>query len=493
MTKVKIIGIIAGIILIIGLAFVMYELSNIAILPQDPEDTRSLEIKYIRENVVIFKSNLKDVENIHVVNKYGDYSVSQTEQGAVQILGREGAPLFPYSSAGLFESVEKITCDALIEEGSKNLEYYGLDKPQATVLINLKNGTQASFSVGDAAPAGGGYYFRDVVSNDIYLVNSFFAERYLSDYIALYQTTISKQFDITGFQSLRIKPATGEEIFIRTTTEAESKDIRFVSGMIMEAPFFFGAESSVVSKIMETLSTLEASKIVTDTLDVELQKQYGFDNPTLVEVKALVDTATQVLNEQMNPYYDPDAKGVPLEITSTYLIGGFKDRDLYIMYDGAPVIYSVDIDTFAFASKPIDQYCQRIVNIKYLNELDEVTVETGGVTNKFTIENPDAGDEMVIIHDYVQLDASIFRSFYKSIIGVTHYGLADKPLNTEPMLKITYGAIDGNDIVLEFIPIDDRNVFIQVNGEGRFYALRTRVDKIINDMQKLLNGEEIMS
>jgi hypothetical protein len=207
----------------------------------------------------------------------------------------------------------------------------------------------------------------------------------------------------------------------------------------------------------------------------------------------LVDTASQVLNEQVNPYYDPKANGVPLEITSTYLIGGSKDRDLYIMYDGAPVIYSVDIDKFAFVNKPIDQFCQRIVNIKYLNELDELTVETGGETYNFKIQDPDTGDKMIVTYDYKQLDPSLFRSFYKSVIGVTHYGLAEKPQNVEPMLRITYGAIDGNDIVLEFIPIDDRNVYLQINGEGRFYALRTRADKIINDMHKLINGEEIMS
>jgi hypothetical protein len=164
------------------------------------------------------------------------------------------------------------------------------------------------------------------------------------------------------------------------------------------------------------------------------------------------------------------------------------------MYDGEPVIYGVDIDKFAFTEYGIDTYCQRTINLRYLNDLEGLTLEMNGDVYNFSIKDPDKGEEMIVkLNNEMDIDQSLFRSFYVTIIGVTNDGLATEPEEgAEPALKITYDAVDGNDTVIEYIPLDARKYVFKLNGEGRFFVYVNKVNKIKNDLNKLLNGEEIM-
>ncbi len=498
MTKKRIIGIVIAIAIIgllIGAVFFMLTFDT---LPEEEEPSSDLSIEYARQSLVLYSCVIEDLKAIHVKNPTGEYTVSKDEDGNINFLGREGAPLLPYSSEGLYSSVAKVTCEALIEAETEHLEYYGLDEPQVVIQIEMKDGTVTELQIGDAAPKGGGYYIRNASNTDVFLAQTYFSERFLKNHVQYYQTSISKEFDYTGFESLSIEysEASGkDDIYIRKTTDEEATDLNYSGGMVMEKPFHWGGDSTPIQGIVEILASLEADDIITDTLDEELQAQYGFDDPTRVVIEAWVDTQNYVsqLTSLENPYYGATEDGSDLLIQSEYLLGNIDGRTLYVMYDGEPVIYGVDIDNFAFVDYGVDTYCQRIINLRNINDLNGIIVELNGETYSFSIENPDAGDDMVVMWDgTTKIDPDLFRSFYVSIISVTHDGLAYEPEEgLEPDLKITYKAIDGTDTVLEFIPIESRKSVLKVNGEGRFFVYVNKENKIKNDLTKLINGEEI--
>lgn len=499
MTKKKIIGIFASLLIIGLLIGAMFFMMSFDLLPEEKDPDTDLNIEYARQSLVLHSCVIDEVKAIHVKNSTGEYTVSKDEEGNINFLGREGAPLLPYSSEGLYSSVAKVTCDALIETETEHLEYYGLDKPQATVKIEMKDGKTTELHLGDAAPQGGGYYIRNASNTDVFLAQTYFSERFLKNHVQYYQKTISKEFAYPGFQSLSIEysEASGkEDIYVRTTTDEEAANISFTGGMVMEKPFFWGGDSTPIQGIVEILAALEADDIITDTLDPELQAKYGFGDPTKVVIEAWVDTQNYVseITGLENPYFGATEDGSDLLITSEYLLGNIDGRTLYVMYDGEPVIYGVDIDKFAFTEYSIDTYCQRTINLRYLNELEGLTVEMNGDVYNFTIKDPDKGEEMVVrLNDEMDIDQSLFRSFYVTIIGVTNDGLATEPAeDAESVLKITYDAIDGNDTVIEYIQLDARKFVFKLNGEGRFFVYINKVNKIKNDLNKLLNGEEIL-
>ena len=498
MTKKKIIGIIAAVLVIGLLAGAAAFLMNFDLLPEEEDPSKDLNIKYARESLVIYTCVLDDVKDIHVTNPTGEFTISKNEKGELNFLGREGAPLLPYSSEGLWNSIAKVTCDALIDTDTEHLEYYGLDDPLVHVFIEKKDGTVTELQIGDAAPQGGGFYIRNASNNDVFLAQTYFSERFLRNHVQYYQKDISKEFNYIGFQSLSIEYPEGsekEDIYVRQTTDEEAKDLTFSGGMVMEKPFLWGGDSTPIQGIVEILASIEADDVITDTLDDDLRSQYGFDNPTRVVIEAWVDTQSYVseITGLENPYFGATEDGSKLLISSEYLLGNIDGRTLYVMYDNEPVIFGVDMDKFAFTEYSIDVYCQRTINLQYINELNGVTVESHGDTYDFSITDPDKGEEMVVmLNGNTKIDPTLFRSFYVTIISVTHDGLAYEPEEgTEPDLKITYHATEGDDTVIEFIPIESRKQVFKLNGEGRFFVYITKVNKIKSDLNKLINGEEI--
>lgn len=60
-------------------------------------------------------------------------------------------------------------------------------------------------------------------------------------------------------------------------------------------------------------------------------------------------------------------------------------------------------------------------------------------------------------------------------------------------LKMTITSESGRELVYRFYKLTDRKSYMTINGEGNFFVLRTLVDKIIADGEKLINDEIIDS
>lgn len=60
-------------------------------------------------------------------------------------------------------------------------------------------------------------------------------------------------------------------------------------------------------------------------------------------------------------------------------------------------------------------------------------------------------------------------------------------------LKLTITSESGRELVYRFYKLTDRKSYMTINGKGNFFVLRTLVDKIISDGEKLINGEIIDS
>lgn len=477
----------------VALGFAAFLFNKMEDKPQEETPDNDMDIDHENERNVIFSCEVADIDYLQVINEYGDYKVRRDADNNIFIEGREGAPLLPYSSVGLYESVKRIMCDLSIENGTDHLEYYGLDNPRATIRVSMKDGSETVFHVGNEEPTGSGYYIRMDGSKDIYLVGSFYAERYLSDFLRYYDKQICEWFDITEFEYIDIKKSDGSEIYVRVTNESESQVLSYIGGYVMEQPFLFGADSTPIQDMVTLMCDLEADNVVCDYVNDESLIEYGFDNPTTVEIKMNLDTTSQMLETQdENPFYKMTEDGSPYPLTIRYTLGKTIDNTVYVMVNDAPVIYAVKSSAFSYIDKPLYQYCQKFVGLEYLNNLTALDVSFDGNTYHFIIKDPDAGEDMEVKENNILLDSNNFRSFYSTIVSITHNGIETDP-QTEPILSIVYYINDNSTMTLDFLPCNDsaRKMFIRVNGEGRFFCYVTKVEKIKSDLAKLLNGEEI--
>lgn len=60
-------------------------------------------------------------------------------------------------------------------------------------------------------------------------------------------------------------------------------------------------------------------------------------------------------------------------------------------------------------------------------------------------------------------------------------------------LKLTITTASGRELVYRFYKLTERKSLVTINGEGNFFVLRTLVDKIIADGERLINGDIIDS
>lgn len=61
------------------------------------------------------------------------------------------------------------------------------------------------------------------------------------------------------------------------------------------------------------------------------------------------------------------------------------------------------------------------------------------------------------------------------------------------MFSFTYTTLSGSETEIAFYPYSTRRCLVTINGEGEFYVLIDRVEKLISDTQKLMTGVEIES
>ena len=94
-----------------------------------------------------------------------------------------------------------------------------------------------------------------------------------------------------------------------------------------------------------------------------------------------------------------------------------------------------------------------------------------------------------------------FRLFYKVLISMeikgdapfTEEEVAEKVANEEPYLVFTYKDRSNQKTELAFYRYSTRRSLITVNGRGQFYVYTDILDKISNDVVRVLNDEEIDS
>ncbi len=491
MTKKKIIAIIVS-FLVIAAAFaaVWWMTRNIDELPEKPTSPTSVSIDHENGQYVLFRCNIYDIDRIRVTNSHGQYSVARNITKKVYIVEHDDVPLEYISSRTMYESAQSVYASLCIEKATKNPEWYGIDEPSAAVEIIMKDGTATRLNIGAAAPLGDGYYITVGDSNDVYLTSNAFAQRFLCDRTAYYDTVISAEADFaTGFVNLHVVPADDEELYIRKATDDEAEQLRYYGGTVVEKPFLCGGTYTPVEELMNKLCFLKATGIVSDEINDDTLARYGLDDPTHVTITVKTDT-TQIYSKKtgnMNPYYDAANKDGYVTVTSSYLIGSTEAQTTYVMFNGYPVIYAVNAADLAFLENTADVYCSDMLALQRLSDLVSLAVEYGGKEYFFDIKDSDTDDMRVTCGEYGEIDEDAFRNFYVTVLSVTRDGIADEPNgDDETVLKIVYGIRGGKKMTLEFIRVAERKCVMKVDGEGRFFVYRTKVDKIVEDMLTLL-------
>lgn len=494
-------------LLMIGIFVVVCALVAVAILliskidptPDPVEDTGIDDFLSITdEGIRIYRFSPSNVDYMEITNTHETYRVRMVDSQVV-IVGYETIPLLSASSSGLFKSVETLTLETVVDENCTDLSRFGLSEPRATITIQAYSDARVTFFIGDASPTGEYYYMSVEGENTVYLIERMLAERYLKSVAEYCDKKIYKTFvPYEDFTALTIKSPNHNYSFRMATEEEKASGGIYFSGIAMETPFAWGVDSEQMETLMETMVELTADDVVAMCVDEQDLAQYGLDQASRTEIVLSVyaDPNPTMYNDKANPYYDSSQQtGVYSDFTVTYWLGTTADKQVYVMFDGRPVVYTMPSDTFSWLEWTPYRYCMKMLFGEYISNLSSLSVITPEENLTFTLTGADSDDkeDLRVSCGDVSVDGDNFRTFYANLMGMYPSGEGTMPENAgTPALEIVYTLTDGTSHFIRFYPMDDRNYAANVDGHTFLSVRVTEIQKVINDSQKLLKGQQII-
>ena len=84
-----------------------------------------------------------------------------------------------------------------------------------------------------------------------------------------------------------------------------------------------------------------------------------------------------------------------------------------------------------------------------------------------------------------------FRRLYNTILVIDREEYAENPSTDDLLLTLTIKKRDNTELVYRFYGYSTRRCYFTINGVGEFTCLRDGVEKVINDTNRFMAGEEI--
>ncbi len=491
-------------LLIIGIFLVVCALVAGAIVlvlkidPPAPPEEENLDfgLTVNDEGIKVYRFSPKNVDYMEITNPHGTYRV-RMEGERVFIVGYEKIPLLSASSRGLFRSVETLSLNTVVDENCTNPSRFGLDQPQATITIQAYSDANVTFHIGDASPTGEYYYMSVKGETTVYLMERLFAERYLKSVAEYCDKKIYKTFDpAADFRALTIKSPTLNFSFRQANEEEKAMEGIYFSNVAMESPHRWGVDGTVLEEVLTTMVDLSADDVVQMCVEEQDLIPYGLDKQSRTEVVLTVyaDPNPTMYNNAANPYYDSSKPtGEYREYTVTYWLGKTVDKQVYVMFEGFPVVYSMGKDMFHWLEWTPYRYCTKMLFGEYLSNLESLTVASAEGEYTFTFSGADSEEkeDLRVSCGDVAVDGNSFRSFYTNIMAMYPSGEGTMPEQSEAILTVSYATKDGRNESLSFYSVDSRNCLVKVRNQSFLTVRITEVQKVINDTQKLLKGQEI--
>lgn len=460
------------------------------------------------EKVVITDKEQENVLRLEVSNETGSYSfdrksreVSSTDDdGNVSTSTEyywsspelEGITPNDTTIGAFVRNMAGLSAASEVEAGASDLEKYGLSQPAATVKVTFDDGTSKELCFGIRNPAASNYvYLCEKGSSDVVQVS--------------YYSTGSAFYAITDFVNLMLTESYNAEnpqeldyLIIDRKDLDEPVEIAYMYDVV--------EESSKEDSVITTFNSHRINSPIVAELDTTSGQTvcYGLYGLTASNCLYIDPTAEQLSEMGLD---DPFCK-------VSFKYGG-KERVLlfgneilateddltsvagyYMMFEGDRLVYSIDTSKAPWYTLQVQDIMSRRPVSPYIYTIDTLTVTTPDGEYVFKVTG-DAEDHTFTIGD-TAVDDLGFRQFYQHLITSVGEELFFSDAEYEPYVKVEfkyrpeYEEVYGTDKdTLEYFKSDDRKNIVSVNGSVLFKVRQLYTERLISNLEALLNGGEI--
>lgn len=449
---------------------------------ENPSQTSSQPNSEAKETVEIYTEEVSDFVSAKINSvENGEYNLINNE-GEYAIVELDGVDVYTTMYETFVKNMSAFKGYKLVAEGVTDYSEYGLDEPAATGIFKFTDATH-TVSVGDETDDG---YFYVTADNSGKIYKATTGIRMYFVYGAMNFVGLSvfscSEDNRTNIDKLRIVNP-NDNLYLEKLDSSDGTAASYTSTYILREPFYASTNAEALNTGFEKL------------ISVAAVSAHGFATE-----EAMAEAGLNQPTRQLSFEYDTvDEDGNVTRTDSYKLIFGNvnKEGDCYYgMEVGGKIIYEFPMENMEYLEWTVDDVSSTILLTPMLSWLDTCTVTTPNGTYVFEI-TADGTSTTAVTCNNKELDLDNFKTYYNVLVGTSRYELiepAEGEALAEPTVKIVFDfnaeKSDRTDTV-SYIMQDNRKYYAEVNGDIYSNVLKTRIDKLIKDTEKVLNGEEV--
>lgn len=379
------------------------------------------------EEVLDVSITARDGTALHIVREGEGYSVDRI---APQVLSQD-------SCNTAFINASQLVAEDVAARDVTDFAQYGLDEPAATVLVNFTDGGTLTLEIGDKVPVNPYYYARVDGGDTVYQI-----KRLL---VGIYADGISGFWDLEAFavNTDRVVAFTIEREgadTIELTFQAKTGGFRFTQWQ-MQRPFLADVVTAAPESLLAALNELSITRYVATADDLA---PYGLDAPR---------GTVSLVNDDGSAFalYVGDEDGA---------------GNVYLMLNDTRDVYQGKAASIAWLRQAdVASLISDFSNIQAINNVDALTVESGGGAKHFAIDR--SGAEAVYTKDGAPIDAEAFKEAFQAVNTIMVDALTGDPDAFDGAavdLRLTYTFTNGEVGVVEYVDVGVYHYGLRKNG-----------------------------
>lgn len=433
----------------------------------------------------------EQLESIKVENTFGTFEFYRRSGEEFCLRGNEGTAINAEVFSELVVAAGYPLALLKVAPDSAGYAEYGLDEPICTWTVTATDGTSHTLRVGHKVHTGEGYYVCMDGRDAVYVLAKSIEKPLLSsvtEFVTPVVIAVGSQNDYYTIDKLSIFH--GEEPFI-AFGQMDKKNMMnpdAIAEMRVLYPAMYTSQDTEVWNLCMLMTGLSGDYTAAIDADDAVYEKYGLLDPAY--------TISFVYKEKQYVVFISEK----LEDGGYYATSNFNPT----------VISHVEGETFEFLENDLFKWISPYVFGHYITQIQNITSQYGDGEVSFDLEHFDneSGNGGLRLHCLSGRDFSSeeellnFRMFYRSLISVemidyTPLSKAEREALTSDesnrMYYFTFTTLAGKTTKIEFWPYTTRRCLVTLDGEGEFYVLIDRVEKLISDTEKLMTGVTIDS
>ncbi|MBQ8600582.1 MAG: DUF4340 domain-containing protein [Clostridia bacterium] len=421
--------------------------------------------------VLLIDADLTEADRVEVTNTFDEYTLVKKAIESYYIEGKEDYPVLYDNVSYLLEKLTDFTATKKLVEAptAEQMEGYGLDDPEGTVVI-VNNDDTYTLTFGTTS-ASGNYYCQLEGDPSVYLVATAVPDIVL---LSRYQFYYGQMIEYSDEDTTENEDLTdmfisgsGREQALSITQQQLAED-EVGTSYILTEPFRHSLSNTMLTDLSDMMVAMNVASIVGDDTSPEALAEKGLDDPTYI--------------------YRYIKGGETFEVH----LGDVNASGYQYCYEtGGKFIYSILASDAEILGDPLLNYCEDMIYTRSVDQLAAIKVEGSNKTYNITIgEQDEMGNYNVVINNK-KVDSELFSDFYSHILTISITDLGQKGEELQETLAVTFTLKDGTVEEMKFYPVSGLKCFCEVNGSGQFWVSKMNVEKILENAQKLYNGEVI--